>query len=160
MTSIDGLPDQPGSYALWLYLAAPQRQQIGRLGAFDFPAGDYLYCGSAWGSGGLRARLRHHARVAAVPHWHLDWLRPALSLRGAWLSTLPGNRECAWSQAILRQPGARVPARGFGAADCTSGCAAHLAAFPAGLPLDIAALLAQDGPVAWFPAAVFQPQPH
>ncbi len=130
---MDILPSEPGSYALHLIVREPIRLVIGRLGEFDFPADNYLYLGSARGPGGLRARLRHHARVAASPNWHLDWLRPHAVLAGCWYSTDGDSLECAWSQALLRLPGAIVPAPGFGAADCRSGCAAHLVAFPDGM---------------------------
>jgi Uri superfamily endonuclease len=127
------LPEAPGSYALYLNLAETRRLPIGRLGIFLFPAGDYLYLGSAHGPGGLRARLLHHARVTANPHWHLDWLRPQAELLGAWFTCAPGGLECGWSQAVCRLAGAVVPAPGFGAADCHSGCPAHLMAFPGGI---------------------------
>lgn len=147
---LETIPMLPGSYALLFTLAAPLRQSIGRLGIFDFPTGDYLYFGSAQGPGGLRARLAHHARVTTTPHWHLDWLRPAVDLRGGWYTLLPGCWECAWSQAVLRLPDAMIIAPRFGASDCRGGCAAHLVTFTAGLPPDIATVLAIDGPVTWF----------
>jgi hypothetical protein len=42
--------------------------------------------------------------------------------------------ECAWSQALARLPGTRIPAPGFGSSDCRCACPAHLVAFPDGLP--------------------------
>ena len=130
MAALEDLPASPGSYALWFDLPVDVRRKIGRLGEFDFPRGSYLYFGSAHGPGGLCARVHHHRRVAAHPRWHLDWLRPELSLIGIWFTTAPGNWECAWSQAILELPGVTIPAPGFGAADCRSGCAAHLVELP------------------------------
>jgi Uri superfamily endonuclease len=130
-------PNRPGSYALRLSLCEPACLQIGRLGEFLFPPGIYIYLGSAHGPGGLRGRLRHHARVTEQPHWHLDWLRPRARLLGGWFAVEEAHAalECAWSQAVARLPGAAIPARGFGAADCRLGCAAHLVAFPAGINL-------------------------
>jgi Uri superfamily endonuclease len=133
----DAPPTVPGSYALHLSLAQPARLEIGRLGVFDFPPGGYLYLGSARGPGGLRARLRHHARAAGKPHWHIDYLRAAARLEGVWISTDPARLECAWSQALQQIPGAQFPVPGFGAGDCTCGCAAHLMAFPDGLHRDV-----------------------
>lgn len=124
------LPAQPGSYALRLRLPTPSHLAVGRLGLFDFSAGDYLYLGSAWGPGGIRARLLHHIRPVRRPHWHLDFLRMQSVLTGGWYSTSPGRLECAWSQAILLKQDTFVPAPGFGAADCRSGCPAHLLALP------------------------------
>ncbi len=131
--NMDDIPSEPGSYALHLILREPVRLAVGRLEEFAFPAGDYLYLGSAQGPGGLRGRLRHHARVAASLHWHLDWLRPHAVLAGCWYSLEGGSLECSWSQALLGLPGASVPAPGFGASDCRRGCAAHLVAFLDGM---------------------------
>jgi len=133
LLTLEDLPADPGSYALRLLLRDPVCLRIGRLGQFSFPAGDYLYLGSAHGPGGLRARLRHHTRVMEHPHWHLDWLRPHGVLAGGWFSTAPGVIECDWSQALLQLPGAALPAPGFGSSDCRAGCAAHLVAFPCGM---------------------------
>ncbi len=121
------LPAGPGSYALHLVLPAPLSLSIGKMGRFVFPTGDYIYLGSA--------RIAHHARVADYPHWHLDWLRPHAILSGVWYATGAEPLECSWSQAMLRLPGAIVPAPGFGAADCHHRCPAHLVAFPAGTSL-------------------------
>ena len=130
MAALEDLPVSPGSYALFLSLPAPVCRQVGRMGTFDFPAGDYIYFGSASGPGGLRARVCHHARVASRPNWHLDWLRPDAVLVGGWFAPVSGPWECAWSQAVSDLPGVVIPAPGFGAADCSQGCAAHLVAFP------------------------------
>lgn len=145
-------PALPGSYVLHLVLTeARPYLPVGRLGVFDFPAGDYLYLGSARGPGGLRARLAHHSRLSANPHWHLDFLRSHAALRGAWYATAPGALECAWSQALLHLPGAGLPAPGFGSADCRQGCPAHLVAFTGGLPAGPVEALLQSvaGPLLW-----------
>jgi Uri superfamily endonuclease len=124
---LDLAPVQSGSYALHLSLAVSLAAlQVGRLGSFHFPAGDYYYLGSARGPGGLRARLAHHARLAKIPHWHLDFLRQQACLLGAWVAPVRGPLECAWSQALLDTPGASLPAAGFGSSDCRFGCSAHL----------------------------------
>jgi Uri superfamily endonuclease len=132
----------PGGYALELHLPLGglpgSPLVIGRLGAFEFPAGVYLYLGSARGPGGLRARLDRHLRPAAEirPHWNIDHLRPfTLLAAAAYLydaDGAPADLECCWSRALLELPGAAVPAAGFGSADCRSGCPAHLLAFPSG----------------------------
>jgi Uri superfamily endonuclease len=38
------------------------------------PAGRYLYCGSAKGRGGLKARLSRHMRRGKSVRWHVDQL--------------------------------------------------------------------------------------
>jgi Uri superfamily endonuclease len=139
------LPVGAGSYALLLALDVSIRLAIGRLGVFDFPAGPYLYLGSAYGPGGLRARIGHHLQNGTKPRWHLDYLRGAARIEGVWIvhavvqsgeqSDPTRGLECRWSQALVALPGAVIPALGFGASDCTAGCSAHCAAFPAGLEM-------------------------
>jgi Uri superfamily endonuclease len=123
------IPPAAGSYVLWLRAAAPRRIQVGRLGLADFPVGDYLYCGSAAGPGGLRARIRHHIHPALHPHWHLDWVRPPLVVKSAWWVLGAQRLECRWAAGLAQIPGVSVPLARFGAADCQNGCAAHLLFF-------------------------------
>ncbi len=129
MKNLEGIPALPGTYALQLVMNRPISLSIGRLGEFYFSPGEYLYLGSAWGPGGLRARLGHHLRHAGKPHWHIDWLRREAALKTIFYSTQPSRLECLWSQAVLALPGAFTPAAGFGSSDCRSGCPAHLAVF-------------------------------
>lgn len=138
---LNHLPALPGSYAIQFVLDAPVQIRVGRLGHFDFPPGSYFYLGSARGPGGLQARLLHHTKISARPHWHLDWLRPYLRICGGWYAVEPARREplpleCAWSQTLLALPGAKPAAPGFGSADCGRGCAAHLIVFPAAGPVN------------------------
>lgn len=126
---MDFIPALPGSYALHLINPVPRQMKIGRLDEFTFPSGHYLYMGSAHGPGGLKARLRHHARVSSRPHWHLDYLRPFLHVAGGWYATGTERLECEWVSLAAREAGAGFPAKGFGSADCINGCTAHLVAF-------------------------------
>jgi Uri superfamily endonuclease len=64
-----------GTYVLLLYLAENRTITVGKLGTFDFPMGWYTYIGSAFGAGGLVARLKHHLQPGDRPHWHIDYLR-------------------------------------------------------------------------------------
>jgi Uri superfamily endonuclease len=145
------LPDNPGTYAVHLRLLNDQLLQIGRLGIFSFPAGEYVYSGSAFGPGGLRARLGRHLRGRGKPHWHIDYLRGAARVLGAWYSLSAHSLECQWSQALAELPGAFIPAPRFGASDCHSGCRAHLVAFSAGDNLPAFA----SGLQKWTPGGLF-----
>jgi Uri superfamily endonuclease len=127
---MDDLPAQPGSYALILELTQPQVLEIGRLGGFGFPAGIYVYLGSARGPGGIRARVGRHLRSGDKLHWHFDYLRQTTEIRGfGYLLETGTTMECAWSQKLAASPDARIPVPGFGASDCQAGCPAHLIYF-------------------------------
>ena len=68
------LPEAKGTYVLIAFMAQMKRLEIGRLGVYDIVPGFYAYVGSAFGPGGLRARIGHHLESTASPHWHLDYL--------------------------------------------------------------------------------------
>jgi len=123
------LPNAPGTYALQLRLNNPIERDIGKLGRFRFPAGELIYIGSAFGSGGLQARLGRHLQHPGKYHWHIDYLLPQAQTVGFWATTLSSHLECRWVAALTTLPGSSVPARGLGASDCLNGCPAHLLAF-------------------------------
>jgi Uri superfamily endonuclease len=134
-TIIAEIPDQSGTYALHLYLGSPQQLRVGRLGEFTCPSGDYLYQGSAFSPGGLRARLGRHLRGGRTSHWHVDILREVAGVRGFYYLLHDRNAraqslECGWSQALARLTGALIPVPGFGASDCRAGCTAHAVFWP------------------------------
>lgn len=134
------LPRAPGTYALGLYLDLPTHIAVGALGAWTFPAGLYVYTGSAWGPGGLRARLGRHLRGSDTRRWHIDYMRYHARPCAVWLAP-DAHLECAWARYLVEYPGAHVIAPRFGASDCR--CAAHLFLLEA---LDPAALLLPGGP--------------
>ena len=125
----DHLPDAPGTYALHLFLPKPVELDVGRLGRFHFRAGELIYLGSAFGPGGLHARLGRHLHGEGNFRWHIDYVKPATQVMGYWATLIPLHLECRWTQALISLPGAYVPARGLGASDCRNGCPAHIVAF-------------------------------
>ncbi len=140
-----------GSYILILQLDHPVAGlQVGRLGRFDCAAGFYLYVGSAYGPGGLAARLAHHRRrQKARPHWHIDHLRAEARLREAWTMAGPERMECAWCRAMAAHPALSAPIPGFGSRD--TGCRSHLyylprAPHPSLLTGIILGVIASDAP--------------
>ena len=141
------IPVLPGSYALQLRLADQQELQVGRLGKFDFPPGEYVYIGSALGPGGLQARLNRHLRGCGRVHWHIDWLRAKALVTGYYFIISDSRFECVWSQALTNHPFVKVPAHGFGASDCREAnnpCPAHLVGFkPGRSQMKIRAILSQ-----------------
>lgn len=113
-----------GSYALLLYAPRAASVTAGSLGNLQLQPGYYLYCGSAFGPGGVRARTAHHRKISKRPHWHLDYLRPYMELLEIWYSFDSVNREHLWTEQLAVLRGVSFPFPGFGASDCR--CRSHL----------------------------------
>lgn len=120
------LGSKKGLYQLFLLLPSSILLQVGRLGAFTFPSGYYVYTGSAMG--GILPRLSHHfttvQRGPTRPYWHIDYLLQHCRIVGVVLYLTSCKGECELNQALLQCFGASVPAPGFGSSDCQ--CSAHL----------------------------------
>jgi len=111
-----------GVYAAVFVLDAPRRIRVGRLGRFDFPAGRYVYVGSAQRA--LGARLARHGRRRKTLRWHVDYLSRWARLEAAWGWPRPKADECRLASAVAALPGAAPGPAGFGASDCR--CPTHL----------------------------------
>lgn len=122
-------PRTGGTYALILKACRSRRVNIGRLGRLHVEQGFYVYVGSAFGPGGLQARLAHHFRRSPRPRWHIDYLKPHTRIAAAWVTEDPLHREHQWAAALAGMPGAKIHLRRFGASDCR--CASHLFHFHA-----------------------------
>lgn len=133
------LPADPGAYALVLRLARETRLDIATLGRPLLPAGLYLYAGSAWGPGGIRARVGRHLRRGKAQVWHIDRLTEAAAVERA--VAFPGVCECEIADFVITH-GAHAPIPGFGASDCRR-CEAHLLAVE---PRLVEALSKRDSP--------------
>lgn len=113
-----------GVYFLVLHLPHARLLDVGALGRFHFPAGWYVYVGSAHGPGGLAARLHRHHSPRKALHWHVDYLRAVADWVEAWAAPQPRAWECEWARRLGQWPGAVIPAHGFGTSDCR--CPSHL----------------------------------
>jgi HEAT repeat protein/Uri superfamily endonuclease len=116
---------------LALWLKASRVIPVGQHGEFEFPAGWYLYVGSALGPGGLLSRLvRHRRRLASGKRarWHVDYLREQAVWGGAWGLAAGERLECTWAAILRRLPEVQVIVPGFGASDCH--CPGHLVHVP------------------------------
>lgn len=113
----------PGTYVLILQSDISTRVKIGRRGSLNVVPGYYLYIGSAFGPGGVRARVSRHFRAEKSMHWHIDYLREVLTPVGAWCSYDPERLEHRWAHALSGMRG-MSPVPGFGCTDCR--CASHL----------------------------------
>ncbi len=134
------LPSSSGTYLLCFQSRVSRRVAIGRLGLMALVPGFYCYVGSAFGPGGLRARVGRHALRHKAKRWHIDYLRPHLGLVEVWIAE-GGALESAWSQLLVNRSDARVPMPGFGASDCPG--EEHLVWFSG--PTDLSDLLGGQG---------------
>jgi histidyl-tRNA synthetase len=123
-------PACPGAYVLLVVLPAPLDLAVPRPATLT--PGRYLYCGSAKGPGGLRARLARHMRPGKSIRWHIDRLTEAGAVPGAW--AFPDGDECALAAALAHLP---APVPGFGSSDCPR-CRSHLFRWGEGAPLPFA----------------------
>ncbi len=57
------VPSGPGAYVLIIELPAPLALDIAGLPRARLAPGRYAYCGSAYGPGGLKARIGRHLRA-------------------------------------------------------------------------------------------------
>lgn len=114
-----GFMTSPHTYQLHIHLSRSNNITIGKLGTFRFPAGHYIYTGSA--KRNFEARIQRHLTKHKTVYWHIDYLlvHPKVRIENVERSTKP---ECRLHQ---HTPGEIIVA-GFGAGDCRSGCGSHL----------------------------------
>ena len=107
------------TYQLRIELARPVSVEVGRFGRHKFPAGTYVYTGSA--KRNFEARVARHLRREKTPRWHIDYLLAAPGVRIVEV-TRSRRDECRWNRLTKGE----VVVPGFGASDCTGGCGSHL----------------------------------
>jgi Uri superfamily endonuclease len=120
---VDAIPEAKGAYALLIRLDRAVEVLLPKPGFVRLPPGWFVYCGSAKGPGGLRARLRRHFRTDKTERWHVD----RLTIRAAEMAAVPvcGGEECRLVSRLLRSPAFEVAVAGFGSSDCAV-CESHL----------------------------------
>lgn len=109
----------PCTYQLVIEVSRPVEVTVGALGRQRFPAGIYVYTGSA--ARNLEARIERHLRREKTLRWHIDYLlaEPDVRIVEVRRSARP---EC---ELNARTAGS-IPVPGFGASDCRNGCGSHL----------------------------------
>ena len=107
------------TYQLHIDLRSEQTLSIGKLGKFDFPAGHYIYTGSA--KKNLEARIKRHLAKDKKLRWHIDYFlnSPEAVITQVKRFTEP---ECEINQ---KTQGISL-IKGLGASDCQAGCISHL----------------------------------
>ena len=114
MYGINELPASAGTYVLVLEAYETKHVQIGRFGRLALRPGCYFYVGSAFGPGGLRARVGRHVRETKSLRWHIDYLRHHTGVSEVWYSENPVGRESLWAGVLGELPGISRPLIGFG----------------------------------------------
>ena len=112
-----------GDYMAVLQLAQDREIDTGALGLRQYPAGFYVYVGSA--RRGLAARLARHSRLRKQMHWHIDYLRDKASVTALIPIRTADDLEHDLAAAVDRIADWRVDE--FGATDCH--CPSHLFGF-------------------------------
>ena len=112
-----------GAYLLIMRLAAPLPLASGRFRGETLPAGWHVYCGSANGPGGIRARAGRHFKRRKKRRWHIDWLSCAAD--DLFAICFPGGDECALAARLMETGAFAIPLPGFGSSDCKT-CQSHL----------------------------------
>ncbi len=120
------LPDHKGTYVLISSVPQMKRIEVGQLGEFDLVPGFYAYVGSAFGAGGLCARIGHHLESTASPHWHIDYLLQVAEPVEVWYATAARKLEHHWADFLAKAPQFRIPIPRFGSSDYHRSRSSHL----------------------------------
>lgn len=110
-----------GVYLLLLELNEEAEIDVGSLGRLRFPAGSYLYAGSAKKNLSHRT-ARHLRRGRKKLRWHIDYLRETAARARVYPVFTDRDLECELASR-LRNIGGRA-VTGFGSSDCR--CESHL----------------------------------
>jgi Uri superfamily endonuclease len=109
------------SYQLHIHLNENIEIEIGKLGKFTFPMGNYIYTGSA--KKNIDERIKRHQSNSPDKklHWHVDYL---LNDENAKITEVQkfDEEECALNQKATGE----IIVVGFGSSDCKNKCKSHL----------------------------------
>lgn len=120
---LGNLADCKGSYILTIHLADQTLISVPRIETSVVEPGVYLYVGSAYGSGGIAARLKRHLKRHKKIHWHVDQLTTKAATVGALI--VPGGNECELVETLLASGCFKTAIKNFGSSDCRT-CDSHL----------------------------------
>lgn len=113
-----------GTYALVIALETKRKVDVGKLGRYNFPAGYYIYVGSA--GGGISQRVQRYLREGKKLRWHIDYLLEQAEVVEVWYAE--DSQECLWASVVRGMPQGQIIVPGFGSSDCR--CPSHLIYFP------------------------------
>ncbi len=109
------------SYQLHINLKDNAEIEIGKLGIFTFPMGNYVYTGSA--KKNIDARIERHKSNSPDKklRWHVDYLLNHESAKIIEVQKFD-EEECVLNQKASGE----IIVAGFGSSDCKNGCKSHL----------------------------------
>jgi len=107
------------TYQLHIRLEQNVSVKVGKLGACTFPAGNYIYTGSA--KRNMQARIKRHLSKKKKLKWHIDYLIAAEFVKIFYIEMFE-EPECLINQRISGE----IICPKFGASDCKQGCGSHL----------------------------------
>lgn len=118
-----GKPQQMTSafitYQLIIHLKNKVTLSIGKLGTYEFPAGYYIYTGSA--KRNIETRIKRHLSQQKSLRWHIDYL---LNSKEAEVINVERFKdpECTVNQ----KTNGAILIKQLGATDCKQNCGSHL----------------------------------
>lgn len=110
----DQIPDEKGTYILVFRLKDGVKART-KYGFTLLKPGIYAYVGSAFGPGGLKARISRHLRREKKIHWHIDWITTREEFQPVEVWIVVGERMETKFAELLASRFEAVP--GFGASD-------------------------------------------
>jgi len=121
-----------GVYVLVILVRKAVRPRVGHLGEVSFSSGQYLYVGSAMGTGStsVENRLRRHFSDRKTKRWHIDYFLGGggRAVSAVWAAT-DRKLECDLVRRLESHPSMLPYATGFGCSDCRGSCRTHLFRF-------------------------------
>lgn len=114
-----------GSYQIYFFLPKEIQITVGKLGIFLFPAGNYVYTGSAMKN--LRQRVARHITPKKKIKWHIDYLLSieSVEIQKVEMFISEKKEECERNKDLENHLKCRVIVPHFGSSDCKV-CPSHL----------------------------------
>jgi len=109
-------------YLLFLKVSRDIKIRVGSLGLINFPAGVYVYVGSAQNA--VEARIRRHLKKRKTLRWHIDYLTSSNNVEPLYAVILPLSKNYECRIAKLLQENDLISINNFGSSDCR--CRSHL----------------------------------
>ena len=107
------------SYQLFINITKEINLKVGKLGKFIFPAGSYVYTGSARKN--IDKRIKRHLSKKKNLHWHIDYL-----LNNDAVQIIDTKKSQMTECNLNKKTKGTIIIDGFGSSDCNLSCKSHL----------------------------------